>query len=46
MAKFLSDLNPQKLAKVNEAAATIKPSKYDRPEKKPEAPKKAAPAAA
>lgn len=43
MAKYISDLNAQKLAKVNESAATVKPSKYDRPEKKPEPPKKAAP---
>jgi len=34
MSKYLSDLNPQKLAKVNEAAAIVQPSKYDRPEKK------------
>ncbi len=31
MSKFLSDLNPQKLQKVTESAANVKPSKYDRP---------------
>ena len=35
MGKFLSDLNPQKLAKVNESSAKVVPSVYDRPEKKP-----------
>lgn len=34
MSKYLSNLNPQKLDKVNSAASTIQPSKYDRPEKK------------
>jgi hypothetical protein len=31
MSKYFTDLNPQKLAKVNESATTVKPSKYDRP---------------
>lgn len=46
MTKYLSDLNPQKLQKVNESAQTVQPSKYDRPEKKesaPEPPQKTAP---
>ena len=38
--KYLSDLNPQKLEKVNEAAAEYKLTKYDKPKK---AKKKAAP---
>jgi len=41
MSKLIQDMNPQKLIKVNESAATVKPSKYDRPEKPPE--KKAPP---
>ena len=32
MEKYIGDLNPQRLAKVTEAAATVKPSKYDRDE--------------
>ena len=32
MSKYISDLNPQKLAKVTESAQQVKPSKYDRPE--------------
>lgn len=42
--KYLKDLNPQKMAKIDEAAKEVKPSKYDRPENwKPPPPKKAAP---
>lgn len=50
MAKYLNDLNPQKLEKLNQSALNVKPSKYDRPlvpEKKAVVaapPKKAAPA--
>lgn len=41
MSKYLAGLNPQKTAKMEEAAAEIKPSKYDRPENwKPPPPKK------
>jgi hypothetical protein len=38
MSNYLKDMNPQKLAKVNESAKQVQPSKYDRPEKKAEAP--------
>ena len=34
MANYLKDMNPQKLAKVNDSAKNVQPSKYDRPEKK------------
>ena len=34
MAKFLADMNSQKLNKVSEAAQLVKSSKYDQPEKK------------
>lgn len=45
--KYLKDQNPQKMAKIDEAAKEIKPTKYDRPENwKPPAPKKAPPAKA
>jgi cytoskeleton-associated protein 5 len=41
MDKYLKGVNPQKMAKIEEAAKEIKPSKYDRPENwKPPAPKK------
>jgi hypothetical protein len=30
MSKYIGELNPQKLAKVNERADTVKPSKYDK----------------
>lgn len=45
MSKYTAGLNPQKAAKLEEAAAEIKPSKYDRPEnwKPPVAKKKKAP---
>lgn len=36
MSKFLQDLNPQKLQKVNESAAQVQPSKYDKPAKREE----------
>lgn len=40
--KYLKDQNAQKMAKIDEAAKEIKPTKYDRPENwKPPAPKKA-----
>lgn len=40
--KYVKDLNPQKMAKIEEAVKEVKPSKYDRPENyKPPAPKKA-----
>ena len=43
VASALKDVNPQKEQKINEAAAEVKPSKYDRPENyKPPPPKKAA----
>jgi len=34
MSNYLKDMIPQKLAKVNESAKTVQPSKYDRPEVK------------
>ena len=34
MSNYLKDMIPQKLAKVNEAAKTVQPSKYDKPEVK------------
>ncbi len=34
MSNYLKDMNPQKLAKVNEASKQVQPSKFDRPEKK------------
>lgn len=44
IAKYLKDVIPQKMAKIDEAAKEIQPSKYDRPENwKPPAPKKVAP---
>lgn len=40
--KYVKDLNPQKMAKIDEASKEVKPSKYDRPENyKPPPPKKA-----
>lgn len=38
MSKYLSDLNPQKLAKVNESANKVQASAYDRPLLKKAAP--------
>lgn len=32
MQSYLKDANPQKMAKINEGKAEVKPSKYDRPE--------------
>lgn len=32
VSKYVKDLNPQKMGKLEEAAKEIKPSKYDRPE--------------
>ena len=44
IAKYLKDIIPQKMTKIDEAAKEIQPSKYDRPENwKPPAPKKVAP---
>ena len=34
MPKALEQLVPQKIAKINEAAKTVQPSKYDKPEPK------------
>ena len=40
-AKYLTNVNPQKMEKINEAFKEVKASKYDRPENyKPPAPKK------
>ena len=36
MSNYLKDMNAQKVAKVNDAAATVKPSKYDKPDQKEE----------
>jgi len=38
MPKALEQLVPQKIAKINEAAKTVQPSKYDKPEPKVQAP--------
>lgn len=35
MAKCMSDLNPQKIQKLNESAEKVQPSKYDNPAPKP-----------